>query len=427
MTRFGLAAAGLALSLLLAGAQNPARAARFEFAAIGDMPYGAEAVAEMALLIEEMNRDEGLSFVVHVGDLKSGATPCEDAILDGRRQLFDASAHPFVYLPGDNEWVECHLTIAGGYDPIERLQRLRQVFWSDGFSLGRSRMALVRQSEATAIPAFAPYAENVRWIVGGVVFVTLNMPGDNNGLGQSFDGDSGRAGEPVQALDDEFPTRNAANLAWLEAAFDLAEAIEAAAVVVFIQANPLRYLLPTPGQVPSARNLDAFPLVVPLQASSDGYTDFLKAFRARAGSFGRPVLLVHGDTHTHRVDKPFAGELGRLFAGAAADGGFGDGLDAIDNVTRLEVYGETPIRWTRVIVDTDRPAVFAFQDGGPRLGSAVSPCQRLAGAAADELAARRDACFLWLVAHRGVTPALCQQIADAGLRQTCLEAAPALP
>ena len=34
-----------------------------------------------------------------------------------------------IYVPGDNEWTDCHRANNGGYDPLERLAFLRAMFY----------------------------------------------------------------------------------------------------------------------------------------------------------------------------------------------------------------------------------------------------------------------------------------------------------
>ena len=70
-----------------------------------------------------MEREE-LAFVVHDGDLKSGSSLCSDEVLRDMLDVFQASKTPLVYVPGDNEWTDCHRASNGGYDPLERLDNL---------------------------------------------------------------------------------------------------------------------------------------------------------------------------------------------------------------------------------------------------------------------------------------------------------------
>jgi hypothetical protein len=63
-------------------------------------------------------------------------------------------------------------------------------------------------------------------------------------------------------------------------------------------------------------------------------------------TFGKPVLFVHGETHVFRVDKPlFNTKNGR----------------AIENFTRLEVFGSPDVHWVRIIVDPNNPNLFIFR------------------------------------------------------------------
>src|SRR5437016_4250367 len=76
---------------------------------------------------------------------------CPDQRYAGRLAQFQASVHPFIFTPGDNDWTDCH---GSGYDPIDRLNLERRLFFSDGFTLGQQRLPLVRQSDD---PAYALY------------------------------------------------------------------------------------------------------------------------------------------------------------------------------------------------------------------------------------------------------------------------------
>ena len=100
-----------------------------------------------------------------------------------RLSQFNASIHPLIYTPGDNEWTDCHdAQGTKGGNPLERLARLRSLFFADEQSLGRRKVTLTRQSRSSD-PVFAKYRENVRWDHGGVTFVTIHVVGSNNGLG----------------------------------------------------------------------------------------------------------------------------------------------------------------------------------------------------------------------------------------------------
>lgn len=283
----------------------------FSFGVFGDMPYSRAERQATVRIVREMG-EQALAFVIHIGDIKSGSESCADDVLMWSRNLFAESRHPLVYVPGDNEWTDCHRRSNGGYDPQERLRRLREIFYPDERSLGQRTIAFDRQSDE---PSFRDFRENVRWQHGIVFFIGLNISGSNNNFGRSA------------VADNEHRRRNRANIAWLTQSFELASRRLARAVVVIIHANPLFELPQT-------------------ERSRRGYNEFLRHLQAETIAFGKPVLLVHGDTHMYRVDQPMMDhKLGR----------------PLSNFTRLETFGSPFLGWVKVTIDTSKPELFVFQ------------------------------------------------------------------
>jgi hypothetical protein len=188
-----------------AGAQVP-----FAFGVFGDTPYHPLEVPAVAQMLRDMDR-AGMAFVVNVGDIKRASELCSNDVLRERHALLDASPRPLVFTPGDNEWVDCYTQAAGEYVPRERLDALRALFFPDDESLGRARIRVVRQSDE---PRFRPYRENARWIAGGIVFATFNVPGSNNNLGEGTAQDDQTA-RRMSAAFAEHAARMSANFAWL--------------------------------------------------------------------------------------------------------------------------------------------------------------------------------------------------------------------
>jgi hypothetical protein len=254
------------------------------------------------------------AFVVHVGDFKSGSERCDDALFQDRLALFQSAPMPLVYVPGDNDWTDCHRRSNGAYDPLERMDRLRALFFEGEQSLGQRSLPLLRQSSD---PTFARYRENVRWEAGGALFVALNLPGSEN----NFHGVPGQTG-PVP----EFVARGAANRAWLAQAFAHARDQRLAGVLILIQANPgfeaARAGRPQPG-----------------------YDAFLAQLRQEVRRFAGPVVLVHGDTRHQRIDQP----LTDLASG-----------ESLPNFTRVETFGWPFFGWVQGTVDSRDPQVFRF-------------------------------------------------------------------
>ncbi len=271
----------------------------FEIGLIGDIPYNLEEQRKTEVLFRQMNGQK-LAFVVHVGDIKSGDSPCTDETFFRERERFENSANPLVYVPGDNEWTDCEHT---GYDPVERLERLREIFFVGEESLGKKTVSLTRQGAA--------YPENVRWTYGDVTFLGLNVPGSNNNRGHA----SG-----------EYVARNEANLEWIREGFNHAEANGSSVVMLFIQANPGFELPPE---------------------VHTGYKDFLAALEEEVVAFGKPVVLAHGDTHTFRMDKPMI---------SSTTG------ERVENFTRVETFGSPDVNWVRATLNTSNPdEIFTFQ------------------------------------------------------------------
>ena len=217
----------LVLALLISGcATRPVHPDAFAFGVMGDTPYTAR---EEPVFLEMMARmdAEDLAFVVHVGDIAGGGA-CADALYAKRRAQFDASAHPLIYTPVDNEWTDCR---AEKQDPLERLAKLRQVFFAGRFSLGRKRLELFVQEGCVRegpMPCECPaLPENRFWTRAGVRFVTLHVVGSNNNVG--FDADNDR----------EARCRDEANAAWLEYAVRASERSQTRGLVIFVHANPL--------------------------------------------------------------------------------------------------------------------------------------------------------------------------------------------
>jgi hypothetical protein len=182
---------------------------RIECAIFGGVPYNAQEEAKFVDLITAINRAK-IAFVVDNGDFKSGSSPCTDELFSQRYRLFQMFKHPLVYVFGDNEWADCH---RAGFDPLEWVAKLRETFTPGGTSFGQHPSPLTRQSDN---PLNGKFRENVRWTVGSVAFVGLNIPGSNNNFPTTLP-----SGVMVGNLE-EFTERHAANLVRLRESFALA-------------------------------------------------------------------------------------------------------------------------------------------------------------------------------------------------------------
>ncbi|MGL5851024.1 MAG: metallophosphoesterase, partial [Phycicoccus sp.] len=242
-TRTFTAAAVLAVVPLAVGPAAVAdplpgsRAGTTTIALLGDTPYGPEQRVQFPALVDEVNRDRKVRLVLHAGDIKSGSESCGDALLSASLADYERFADPFVLTPGDNEWTDCHRTSAGSFVPTERLDRVRELFYPEpGRTLGRREATVVSQATRPTAAEHAAYVENVRFTRSRVVFASVHVVGSSNDLApwdQLPGGD-----RPTERIA-EFEARRAANLAWIDAAFDRAERTRAPGVVILMQAEPV--------------------------------------------------------------------------------------------------------------------------------------------------------------------------------------------
>jgi hypothetical protein len=251
--------------------------------------------------------------VIHVGDIKSGDSPCSDELYASRARDFNAFAMPLILTPGDNDWTDCHRAGAGSHDTMERLAHLRKTFYADNKSFGKRKLVLSRQSEN---PAFARYAENAMWSMGRTLFLTIHVVGSQNNLGRT----------PL--ADAEFTERTAANIDWLRTGFAVARANGFASVVVSMQANP---------------GWTGTPVLA--SALKPGFRDTITTLGSETLAFGNPVLAIMGDSHTFRIDQPLRTETTR---------------NTLETLLRLEVPGNPQVHWVRVRIDPKQTAPFVF-------------------------------------------------------------------
>jgi len=336
MTKNLLAAVALIASL----AASQAAAQKFQFAAIGDTGYSKKSEQEFSRMIAAMNKED-LAFVVHVGDFEADprpyerspntiSMPCTDESYRKVLAQFQESSHPIILTPGDNDWTDCHLLKAQKVDPLERLAKVREMFYPDGRSLGRRTIAVESQAND---PKFGKFRENLTWSVRNVTFATMHIVGSNDNKGRTPD------------MDTEAAERTAANIAWLKKAFADAKAKNSPGLVLITQANPGFETHWTPSL--TGRYFRVFPGVNPPKESPpSGFDDILNAVAAEMDSYDKPTLFVHGDTHIFHVSKPLVSKKTRRF---------------VDHFTRLEVFGDPDSHWVRVTVDPAKPALFTIE------------------------------------------------------------------
>ena len=129
------------------------------------------------------------------------------------------------------------------------------------------------------------------------------------------------------------PRAHAGEPRWLDRAFDAASARRAAAVVVAMQAD----------MWPDAAT----------EIETSGFDPIVAKLARRARAFGRPVLVLQGDSHEYKADRPLR------------DGSPAHGVTTqAPNLARIVVQGSTsvPHQWLRLHVDPRKAAVFSWEN-----------------------------------------------------------------
>ena len=137
-----------------------------------------------------------------------------------------------------------------------------------------------------------------------VAFITAHVPGSNNNF---------EVRDPKAVA--EFFVRDAADVKWINDSF--AAAKDAKAIVIGIQANMFEFDWNSENDETWLRH--------------SGFLNVGNAIIDNAAKFGKPVLLVYGDSHTYTVGQPFPTKA--------------------KNVVSLEVPGDKDMNAVEVVID----------------------------------------------------------------------------
>jgi hypothetical protein len=295
------------------------------------------------------------------GDTHSGSGYCTLAANRTVLDLWSEFRDPLVYTPGDNEWADCQKAKEGGGvknsageyvayaagNPVANLALVRSMFFPKaGETLGGREKQVTSQAQAydPAHPSDAEYVENVMWEQSNVLFVTVNIPGGSNNDDDQWNPAAFGAVKSATQIQ-EAAQRTAADLRWLDAAFARAKGHGAKAVLIMEQAD----MWDLDGTGPSLTHIA-------------NYEPFIGRIAALTKVFGKPVLLIDGDSHRYRSDNPLLDN-----AACAIETGVGrqttactdDNYDThpyypggVSNFHRLTVHGSTfPLEYIRLTVN----------------------------------------------------------------------------
>lgn len=311
---------------------------RLKVALWGDEFYADDPAVKAAQIdqtIDSMNAHEP-DFTIFVGDTKNGHSLCTDeAIGQDVIDIFNRLEAPTLYSLGDNEWTDCHRTNNGSYDPLERLAYLRTTFFSKNTTQGPDPIKVERQGELGQA-----YSENSRFVMNDVEFVALNVIGSNNNLvatDKQCTKKSNRTAADCAAATAEYQARNVKNIEWLKDSFAKARANHYAGILIAIQADVFKGV-----ELSDGGYADNF---LPILDDNNGFSDFFHSLIAETQSFAGKVLLVHGDSHYFRIDKPMVDDNGQTRM----------------NFTRVEVFGSADNSWVEMTIDPTTKDVFEFK------------------------------------------------------------------
>jgi hypothetical protein len=280
----------LAVHTACAGAPKPSPDQVFGVIGHSFANRGGEAQLEQSLA---KTRNPSLAFVVATG-VKGAAEPCSDALYTRRRDLFEAAQPPVVVMPAASDWAECK-NEAGRRIGIERLNRLRELLYSEPGAQGTHAPVLARQS---ANAKFRSYAENAYWIAGNVLYATVNIPSNNNHY------------RPEAGRNSEFEDRAVANRFWINRLFGLARRKKLDALVLFSEGN-VKILSEEPGLL---ARLGRSP------AMQDGFAAPRRQIVSLAAQFNGKVLLIDTGAVANGSEPAIAwrGNLGHVSIGSRA-------------------------------------------------------------------------------------------------------------
>ena len=342
-----MAAAVLSMSVSATGRMDHDRYDndKLKVALWGDEFYNSDPDTKVNMIdqtIRSMN-EHRVNFTIFAGDTKNGSSECTDqAIGDDVITIFNRLDAPTLYTLGDNEWTDCHRANNGSYDPLERLSFLRTTFFNKNTTQGMRPIRVERQGQLGQA-----YSENSRFEKDNVEFVALHIPGSNNNLVATESECTKKTGRPGRVWDNgpqdecaaataEYQARNVQNIAWLKESFAKARANNDAGILIVIQADIF-----FPFELSDGGYQESF---LPSLDANNGYTDFFNTLIEETHNFAGQVLLVHGDSHYFKIDKPMYDDSGRLTA----------------NFTRVEVFGSEDNDWMEMTVDPRSENVFSF-------------------------------------------------------------------
>jgi len=215
------------------------------FTAIGDVPYNDEQRTDLIAMVDAHNSKSESEFIIHVGDFKPGADPCDEAVYADVSMILKEFDTPTFVVLGDNEFNDCT-------NPEQGLDYWNQYFlhFNENWQFDHS---VAYQTERT---------ENFSWAQNKVLFIGINLVGS------------------AVHNQDEWDRRLADDALWVEQLLE-AHKTDTKAAVIFAHAN-----------------------IVNLEPAK--FDTFTNRFRASAAAYDQPILFLQGDGHFWFENRPWA-------------------------------------------------------------------------------------------------------------------------
>ncbi len=217
------------------------------FSVIGDVPYNSDQRDGLIAMIQTHNTRANSAFVVHVGDIKPGADPCDEAVFQDVSGILREFTAPTFMILGDNEYNDCN-------DPAAALQLWNQYFLNLHQNWSFDHEITYQENRS----------ENFSWVQDKVMFLGLNLVGSD---------------VHDQA---EWDIRLTDNAEFLQEIVT-AHKDSSKALVVFGHANMV-------------------------ELGPDKFKPFTDVLRSVAADFNKPVLYMQGDGHFWFMNRPYDGE-----------------------------------------------------------------------------------------------------------------------
>ncbi len=215
-----------------------------------------------------------------VNGIKSDMESCSDELYTERKNLVADTRFPVIISLSSEDWVNCK-NGRGESVAIERLIRLKEIFFENTYSPDDTPLQLTRQSLGNR---FSNYPENAYWHMNSILFATIHMPADNN----HYVAAAGR--------NNEFEDRTIANKNWLDRLFRMASRHHYKGIVLVSDGNPFTTGTQN-GQLTTKR---------------DGFYEIRQKLNSLVSHYPGRVLFIYGHGTGPSAEIIWKGRLGTL-------------------------------------------------------------------------------------------------------------------